>query len=360
MLTNKPYTPLLALDLQFFAGGSNQILALEEFSRESLIGYVEALNLPFNPKLTKFLPKGESKVWTLDFAYDIIQRSKGAAASIIPFGMPAPLRDGRGVERVMQEVAKIAHSRKIDEREQLKFMNPRNEQERQQVIDKVFNMVDDLTLGVYKAEEWLRAAALYYGAFVHEDKANGVILNIDFGIAADRKVVIAGTDAFDQHETAKPLEALIEYAITFKNKSGGRMPAEIHMSSSVMFDILKAENTVRSIKGANGGSVTPQELTDYLMKFSLPPIVTNDDVVYFEEIGVTKRFLPERRIAFLGFQDAAKLGDTVEGPTVKNEGQPGLYVHTRIDDETDAQFIEVGEAAFPALEQPDGVFHLDV
>lgn len=333
------------------------ILSIDEFKREALLGYIQERQYPVIDALIPYMPKDE-QAFDLDFAYDMIGTAKNPAAAIRPFGAVAPLREGGEIKRVVQEVAKLQHARRIDERDQIRFMNPRSDAERSQTIKKVYDIVDDLVQGTNRMEAFMRAAAIYVGRLVY--KQNNMPLDIDFGIPATNKVALTGTDLFGDHANAKPLEVLIEYARMFADKNGGLMPAAIHVSRDVLWDITKCKNTIDNIKGINQGAVTIDEVNQFLNRFGLPSLALDDYTVYFEETDTTERLLPVRRVAFIGVQNAPAVGSLVEGPTAKNKFQPGRYIDPRTDDNTENETIEVGEAVFPALKYPSAIFHLDV
>jgi hypothetical protein len=332
------------------------ILSMQEFGKEALLGYINERQYPVIDALVSHMPKDE-QAFDLDFAYDMIGTAKNPAAAIRPFGAVAPLRDGGEVKRIVQEVAKLQNARRIDERDQIRFMHPRSDAERQQVFKRVFDIVDDLVMGTNRMEAYLRAAAIYKGKLVYNH--NGTNLDIDFGIPAENKVVLTGTDLFSDHANAKPLEVLIEYARTFADKNGGLAPSAINVSRDVLWDITKCKNTIDNIKGINQGAVTIEEVNQFLNRFGLPNLTVDDYTIYFEETGTTERLLPVRRIAFIGVQNEAAVGSLVEGPTAKNNFQPGRYVDTIIDEHTSNETIEIGEAVFPALKYPSAVFHID-
>lgn len=332
------------------------ILSIDEFKREALLGYIQERQYPVMDALIPYMPKNE-QAFDLDFAYDMIGTAKNPAAAIRPFGAVAPLRDGGEFKRIVGEVAKVHHARRIDERDQIRFMNPRSDEERKQVLKRVYDIVDDLVQGTNRMEAYFRAAVIYKGKLVYAH--NNTNLNIDFGVPESNKVVLTGTDLFSDHANSKPLEVLIEYARLFADKNGGLMPAAIHVSRDMLWDITKSKNTIDNIKGVNQGAVTIDEVNAFLNRFGLPSLSLDDYTIYFEETRTTERLLPPRRIAFIGVQNAPAVGSLVEGPTAKNKYQPGRYIDTRTDPDTENEIIEVGQAVFPALKYPSAVFHID-
>lgn len=331
-------------------------LTLDEFKPQALLGLVENREVPFTPILRSFLPLEES--FSTNFMYDIIDQTRVTAASLSEFGAPAPFRDKKQVARALGEVAKIQHRIRFSEKDQLEYMNGRNDREKQALLDRALTNVADLRIGVEHTEELLRAAAVYEGKLVYDH--DGVKLDIDFGIPLANKLNVTGADKWDQADTANPLEDLIEASLVFKDKNAGQMPLEIHMPFAQLREIMKAKSTISAIKGVAGGNVLPRDIDEYLQANMLPAIKVNDQVVTLPDGVTTKRYLPERRIVLLGTAMDPQLGYTALGPTVERQGQPGIFVNPWEKLETKDEIVEVGEAAFPALQRPNAVFHMNV
>ncbi|PFW61543.1 major capsid protein [Bacillus sp. AFS075034] len=328
------------------------ILQLEEFKRETLIGYVENLAVPFESKTLQFLPR-DKDVYSLSFAYDIFKKHNNVAANLLEFGTPAPLRDKQGLERAVAEVAKLAHRYRFDQKDQLTIMNTKFDKERQQVIDRVFNYIDSLKLGVEETEEYFRTSVLYKGKIKYD--LDGFSLDLSFDVPK----AFGATTKWSDVEKSNPIKDLVDWIEKFKKANAGRRPLAIHMSNAAYLDILQSKSTISNIKGVAGGMVTPDELATYLMRWNIPPITTNDLEITFED-GKTERYLPERRVVFLGIEGKNSLGSTVQGPTVEKNGQPGIYTRTWNEENTLNEFVEIGKAAFPELAYPSGVMQIDV
>ncbi|EMA6344877.1 major capsid protein [Bacillus cytotoxicus] len=328
------------------------ILQLEEFKRETLIGYVENLTVPFESKTLPFLPR-DKDVYSLSFAYDIFKKHNNVAANLLEFGAPAPLRDKQGLERAVAEVAKLAHRYRFDQKDQLTIMNTKFDKERQQVIDRVFNYIDNLKLGVEETEEYFRTSVLYKGRIKYN--LDGFTLDLAFDVPKAFSAAIKWSDV----EKSNPIKDLVDWIEKFKKANAGRRPLAIHMSNAAYLDILQSKSTISNIKGVAGGMVTPDELATYLKRWNIPPITTNDLEITFED-GKTERYLPERRVVFLGIEGKQTLGSTVQGPTVEKNGQPGIYTRTWNEENTLNEFVEIGKAAFPELSYPSGVMQIDV
>lgn len=328
------------------------ILQLDEFKRETLIGYVENLTIPFESKTLSFLPR-DKDVYGLTFAYDIFKKNQNVAANLLEFGAPAPLRDKQGLETAVGEVAKLSHRYRFDQKDQLTIMNTKFDKERQQVIDRAFNHIDNLKLGVEETEEYLRSSILYKGKIKYD--LDGFSLDLAFDVPK----AFAATKKWSDTETSNPIKDLVDWIEKFKKANAGRRPLAIHMSNAAYLDILQSKSTIGNIKGIAGGMVTPDELATFLNRWNIPPITTNDLEITFED-GKTERYLPERRVVFLGIEGKKTLGSTVQGPTVEKGGQPGIYVKPWRELNTENEFIEIGKAAFPELSYPSGVMQIDV
>ncbi|MGM7428565.1 major capsid protein [Bacillus pacificus] len=328
------------------------ILQLDEFKRETLIGYVENLTVPFESKTLPFLPR-DKDVYGLTFAYDIFRKNSNVAANLLEFGAPAPLRDKQGLESAVGEVAKLSHRYRFDQKDQLTIMNTKFDKERQQVIDRAFNHIDNLKLGVEETEEYLRSSILYKGKIKYD--LDGFSLDLAFDVPK----AFAATKKWSDTENSNPIKDLVDWIEKFKKANAGRRPLAIHMSNAAYLDILQSKSTIGNIKGIAGGMVTPDELKTFLNRWNIPPITTNDLEITFED-GKTERYLPERRVVFLGIEGKTTLGSTVQGPTVEKGGQPGIYVKPWRELNTENEFIEIGKAAFPELSYPSGVMQIDV
>ncbi|MEK4636881.1 major capsid protein [Bacillus sp. FSL W8-0519] len=328
------------------------ILQLDEFKRETLIGYVENLTIPFESKTLSFLPR-DKDVYGLTFAYDIFKKNQNVAANLLEFGAPAPLRDKQGLETAVGEVAKLSHRYRFDQKDQLTIMNTKFDKERQQVIDRAFNHIDNLKLGVEETEEYLRSSVLYKGNIKYD--LDGFSLDLKFDVPK----AFAATKKWSDTENSNPIKDLVDWIEKFKKANAGRRPLAIHMSNAAYLDILQSKSTIGNIKGIAGGMVTPDELTTFLNRWNIPPITTNDLEITFED-GKSERYLPERRVVFLGIEGKTTLGSTVQGPTVEKGGQPGVYVKPWRELNTENEFIEIGKAAFPELSYPSGVMQIDV
>lgn len=219
------------------------VLSLDEFQRPTFLGYVENRTLP-----RQYLLKAISATdvtYDLSFDYDVFTQTYAPSASITGWNAGAPLRDKQGFKTVTQEVAKLQHGFRIDEREQLKFMNPRVEGERQNVIKKVYDQTDRLIQGVGDSEEWLRAQAVYNGSIVIN--SNGIVANISFGLSAP----VAVSTAWSTRASSTPLDDLRAAIKAYKDANAGEAPRYIDISGDVMLDLSLSTQVRKALFGVN-------------------------------------------------------------------------------------------------------------
>jgi hypothetical protein len=325
-------------------------LHLEEFQGEEFQGYIE--NVPAERKylLEQFMQ--EKNVYELNFAYNVINIKYARTASITGFNADAPLRDKDGLAKHFGEVAKVQHGFRIDEEELLRFNQPRNDDEKQQAIEYVYDQSDDLVQGVQDVKEWMRAQAVYNGTLVYSE--NNVDINIDFNIPTANKLTI--TTAWTDHTNAKPIQDIQNAVAQYKSQNNGKKPVIMHLSAAVEADLLQNEQIKAQIYGSPTDSriTTQEQLKNLFNALSLPGYVVQDEEV--DNGAGPERLLPERRIAFLG----QELGKTFVGPTVEKNYRPGVYVLPIIEEKPPSQEVYVGETVFPALQQPKSVVHMDV
>ena len=326
------------------------MLTLEEFLQETFQGYVENVPPTRNYHLASLLPA--KNVYDLKFAYNVINKVYSRTASITGFNSDAPLRDKDGLAKHFGELAKIQHGFKIDEEELLRFNQPRNDDEKQEAVNYVYDQTDNLVQGARDTEEWLRAQVLYKGAIKYEE--NDVVIDVDFGIPEENK--LTASVPWSDFANAKPLEDLQTAVQQFRKKNNNQKPVIIHMSSKAEANLLRNEQIKMQVFGAQNSTrlLTKNDLVNVFSSLSLPPYLVNDDMI--DNGNGAEFLLPENRVVMLGTQ----LGNTFFGPTVEKNYQAGIYVLPIIETKPPRQEVYVGETVFPALQRPNAVLFLDV
>lgn len=324
-----------------------------EFQREAFQGYIENLPPARERILARFMPA--KPIYDIKFSYNVINGKYARTASITGFNAGAPLRTKEGLEKAFGEVAKVQHGFRLDEEELLRFNNPRQEEEQEQVKEYIYDETDDLVEGIRDIEEWMRGQAIYEGVLEYDE--NSVKLQVDFGIPSENRLTLVGSDAFSDKVNSEPLTVLQEMVTAYKKANKQKNPGEIHMSTAMVNDLLQNNQIKNHIYGTptDARIVTRDQLQALFTSLSIPRFVINDDVVVTDEGEV--RILPERRIAFM---PSGEVGKLMQGITVENNYKPGMYIIPEIKETNPPQqAVYVGETVFPALEQPKAIMFLD-
>lgn len=326
------------------------MLTLDEFLQEEFQGYVE--NVPPTRKyhLSAFMPN--KNVYDLKFAYNVINKVYSRTASITGFNADAPLRDKDSLSKHFGELAKVQHGFKLDEEELLKFNQPRNDEEKKEAVNYVYDQTDNLVEGVRDIEEWLRGQAIYHGKLQYEE--NDIKIDVDFGIPEENKLTT--TIAWSDYARSTPLEDLQKAVEQFKKANNNKRPVMIHLSAEAEAHLLQNEQIKVQLFGqANVARlVTKQDLANVFSALSLPPYVVNEDMI--DNGKGAEPLLPPTRVVLLG----EELGRTFFGPTVEKNYEAGIYVLPIVEKKPPRQEVYVGETVFPALQKPQAIVHLDI
>ncbi len=327
------------------------ILSLEQFKQPEFLGYVENRVLP-RQYLLKAISATDT-TYDIDFSYDVFTQTYAPSASITGWNSGAPLRDKQGLKTLTQEVAKIQHGFRLDEREQLKFTNPRVENERQRAIQRIYDQTDRLIEGVNDTEEWLRAQAVYNGIIVYSK--NDVRINVGFGLSAKVTPTIPWSDRVN----STPLDDLRVAIKAYKDANAGQAPRYIDISGDVMLDLTLSTQARGALFGVNSAMLpTREQVQSIITQIADAPITirVNDDVVSLEGDTPT-RLLEARTVALLGDQPII----TVKGPTIEKGFEPGIYVLPIINQgPPPSEEVYVGESAFVGVQKPSQIYRLSV
>lgn len=328
-------------------------LHLSEFQGEEFQGYVENVPPAKEYKLRRFLPNKPIK--DINFAYNVINGKYAQAASITGFNASAPLRDKKQLEKAFGSVAKVQHGFRLDEEEILRFNRPRDDEEKNQAIEYVYDNTDDLINGVYDVEEFMRAQALYSGILKYDDEENDIHLNIDFGIPAENKLTV--TTAWSD-PTSKPLDDIQAAVKQFMTANQRKKPVVMHMTSATEANLLKNEQIKNQVYGnpTDKRLITKSDLQNVFTALGLPPYEIQDDVVNLYGTGEVA-LLEDNKVVLLG----DRLGFTAIGPTVEKNFETGIYVVPEIKETNPPmQSVYVGETVFPALQRPQSIVIMNV
>lgn len=327
-------------------------LHLKQFQGEEFQGFVETVPKAKDYVLQDVLPEKTTK--DINFSYGVINGKYGKAASITGFNASAPLRDKRELSKAFGSVAKVQHGVRLDEEELLRFNRPRDDEEKNQVIEYVYDTTDDLVQGVYDVEEFMRAQAVYNGKLKYDDDENDVHLDIDFGIPEGNKITT--TKEWSESDST-PLEDIRTAIEQYKKENKRRKPVAMHMTSATEANLLNNEQIRTQVYGTENGKrlMTKDDISNAFSALGFPPYVINDDVVDVGDGEVP--LLEENKVVFLG----EDLGKTFFGPTVEKNYESGIYSVTEVQESNPPmQAVFVGETVFPAIQKPQSIVIMSV
>lgn len=328
-------------------------LHLQEFQGEQFQGYVENVPIAKEYKLRNVLPNKTIK--DINFSYNVINGKYGQAASITGFNASAPLRDKKDLQKAFGSVAKVQHGTRLDEEELLRFNRPRDDEEKNQAIDYVYDTTDDLIQGVYDVEEYMRAQAVYNGVLEYDDDENDIHLNVDFGIPEGNKISV--TTAWS-NSASTPLEDIRAAVKQYQKENKRQKPRVMHMTSTTEAHLLNNDQIRVQVYGINNGQrlLTRNDISNVLTALGLPPYEINDDVIDVYGNGEVP-LLEDNKVVFLGDE----LGNTYLGPTVEKNYQSGIYSVTEIKETNPpSQAVFIGETVFPAIKRPQSIVIMSV
>jgi len=329
---------------------------LKEFQEPALRGLVDESIQDAVPTLgDTFLPN--ENTYSNTFAYDVIKTSKHIGA-MIGYGSEPPVVDRDAVARMHGEIAKMGLKYIATEEELLALHQARNEGEKLAMIDRLTVKGVDLVNAIQRRISVIKMEALAKGTFSYNK--NGVKVSVDFGVPAAHKVALSSGADWDTADR-DVIADLLNFVETYET-TNGRAPSVILMSREANAKLLR-NSVIVTEAGRPAGStrVSQAELNSVLQGFGLPPIqIVADRKVTVKDIYTgqdeTIEFFPVNRVVML----SEGVGNFLLGPTVENNFQPGIVLQAYDKQEPIESILRTVAAGFPAIENPDLIFHADV
>lgn len=332
------------------------ITHLQEFQEPALRGLVDESIQDAVPTLgDTFLPN--ENTYSNTFAYDIIKTSKHIGA-MIGYGSEPPVVDRDAVARMHGEIAKMGLKYIATEEELLALNQARNAGEKQAMIDRLTVKGVDLVNAIQRRIAVIKMEALAKGRFSYNK--NGVKVSVDFGVPANHKVALTSGADWDTADR-DVIADLLGWVETYENTTG-RAPSTILMSREANAKLLKNSVIVTEAGRPVGSTrVSQAELNSVLQGFGLPPVqIISDRKVTVKDIYTGQdeviEFFPVNRVVML----SEGVGNFLLGPTVENNFQPGIVLQAYDKQEPIESILRAVAAGFPAVENPDLIFHADV
>ncbi|AKP41269.1 TPA: major capsid protein [Clostridioides difficile] len=294
-----------------------------------------------------------------------IKMIKGASnlpvsASVHAFDTEAEIASREGANLSIAELALVKRKIKLDEKDIIVLEEPRNSQEETQMINQIFNDVDNLVSSVNTRIEAMRMEVLSTGELNINE--NGVKASLKYGTPTNHKETKTWSSG-----TPDILGDI--YNMTDKIVvDTGFTPTRSLTSKTILNIILRDEKLRKAIFGVNSDKLlTLNELNTFLVSQSLPPIFTYDEryrVQGKDGKYTTKRFLDENK--FILMPDG-KMGDTFFGltaeelelrknPAIDISSVGNIIVEQYSTADPVAKWIKAVATALPSFPYADQVF----
>jgi hypothetical protein len=329
---------------------------LKEFSAESLRGLVDESVAQRLPKLAdKYLPTAQ--IYSRTFAYDIIKKNQHIAA-MIAYGAEAPVVDRDAVAKMHGEIAKMGVKYIVTEEELLAIHEARNNDEKSAMVERLILKGAELVEMVQARIDLMKLQAITLGAFNYD--ANGVKIDVDFGIPAEHKIVLADGADWDV-TTRDALQDVLDAVATYR-ATNGQDPEDILMSPEA-FAKLQRNSVIILEAGRPSGATraSAQDVRDVFQSYGLPniTIVTERSISVknFETGAIeTIEYLPQNRVVMV----SSGVGEYLQGITVEGGFRPVIALTAHDKDEPIMSIMKAVAAGFPAVERPELILHMDV
>ena len=295
----------------------------------------------------------------IDNAYDVVQSQINEAASVTGFNAGAPLRSKGEGKKVLARLTKIQHQRRLDEVDLMRFDAPRNDAEKQQIIDKNLLSVVELSQGVDDAIEYIRAKMVYDGEFHFVDAINKSEIRFELERPAENKINVEKKwDAAD----STPVSDLTLAVEQFKKTNGRKKPEVIVMNSTTYAAFKRSDEIKANIYGnaTDARIVTDANVDALLNSVGLPSIVIDDSETGVRTVEGELEAVQHLKDGVVVLRSAV-LGSTMVGPSKTSQGWVmGRWVDTYSEVNPPVEGIIAGEVALPVLKNLNGVVTLKV
>jgi hypothetical protein len=346
---------------------------LEEFQNPTFLGFIRSIPEPeeFLGGSADILPN--RTIGTLEYEYILgannSQARRSIMANVMGWDSEAPIH-GRRVptaapeSTVRGELPPIKRKAKLSEKEIIKFKQPRpGTSDREDVINYVYDLTDELVTAVQARLEWLRMQAISEDVVVVDQE--GVDVAIDFGVPTTQQFNVNTDDNlstwWEDTTNSNPLTDL-DYICNKYEVDHGVRPARQIADPTTLQVLLNNVNLRELARGPGGPAIrlTTDELNALFTIYQLPSLRTYD-VSFLEENhdGTLTAVRPfNRRKTVLLPPESITLGNTLLGPTAESRNIPGV-AYTQYapgivgsiygKDEPPSEWVKVAAVGFPSL-----------
>lgn len=322
------------------------ITNLEKFKEEYLLGILRGYEETIESWVDAYLP--DKRVFSKEFAYDIIKKTPNIAA-YIGEGSEPPVIDRDKVGSMAGELAKFGIKHIVTESELYAIHNARTSEERSETINALLIDATKLLDAMFKRVLISKYEALLTGKLNYNH--DGVKLDIDFGVPAENKPTAAVKwDAL----TATPVSDLLAWNDAFTENQGD---AALLVISSKVMRILQKNEEVIALSGLNTSMVTEAVVKDVLRESGLPPV----NVISKSSIGVQNHLTGKIDQKTFFNQDTVILlqedvGSFLIGPNADANFDSTMYLAAYDLNRPKRSVIEATAVGFPVIKNPHGIF----
>jgi Phage major capsid protein E len=338
---------------------------LDEFQGPQFLGFVRNVPPPQEFALGGFLP--DRTINDLSFEYIVGAFQRPIMANIIGWDAEAPIHGRRAAgEKIQGELPPIKRKARIDEKELIRFYQPRAQSaDVQQAINAVYDLTEQLLDSVQARVEWLRGQVLTKDTVLFNE--DGVILTLDYGIPTTPNQATCGVTAgygavWSNTATANPVADLMKFCTDMQATYGFR-PRRAGMSAKTL-GYLYQNVAIRDLVRGTGAPTTilsRAELDAVFVAYDLPSIQTYDVLVAQEAAdgSLTEVRTTLENVVWTLPGDGAQVGNVLWGPSAEATRRllgtplatraPGIYAHTYGEEEPPAEWVKAVGVALPSV-----------
>ena len=327
------------------------VLEYQDFERPALQAFVANVPTLKQHRLAKSFPVEE--VEEITSAYSLITNNKIVAGSIVGFNAGTPVRTKGEAEQAIAKLTKIAHAHHLDDEELYKFSNPRNDAERQRIIDATLMSTGELAQGIDDTKELIRAELTYRGRFFYEDKRDNVKLSYELDRPEENDINVA--NAWSDAETATPLDDIEAAIEQYRKTNGNQSPAYIVMNEAT-YAMFKRSEQVKAEFASFGSTpriVRDSDVQELFVSNGYPTLEIEKDYTTFENEDGSLYDVPHLEDGKVVLH-AEVMGATLSGPAAENNFAKGKFAYPVISQDPPGEKTVVGEVTLPVSKNYNG------
>lgn len=327
------------------------VVEISQFERPALQAFIANVPATKERRLAKCFPV--EQVDEISSVYDLVTNQKIVAGSIVGFNAGTPVRTKGEAKQAVAKLTKIAHAYHLDEEDMFKFRNPRNEEERQRIIDNTLLSTADLAEGVEDTKELIRAELTYRGQFNYEDKRDNV--KIAFKLDRPAGNDITATTNWSDTTASTPLSDIEAAIAQYKLTNGNKNPDYIVMNEATYANFKRSKQVKDELyrDGLQPRIIKDGEIQGLFEANGYPTLEIERGFTTLENVdGTTYDVAHIEDGKFV--LHAAIMGSTLSGPAAENNFAKGKFAYSVISQDPIGEKTIVGEVTLPVSKNFNG------